>query len=164
VVVESLAEEFDLVEIASAAVKMALALEAGEGSRGEEEIPVVSLKKDGPRPEGRKGPRPAHDARKATTGTPTAGARTSPGTPTTGARTSRLYIAADGRRACARRIWWGDRGRAGVGSHVIGSIEIGDRFSIVEVPTAWRLGSSSPCGHQDPRAKGDRESRSRERK
>ena len=27
-------------------------------------------------------------------------------------------------------------GEAGVGSHVIGSIEIGDRFSIVEVPTA----------------------------
>jgi ATP-dependent RNA helicase DeaD len=147
VVVESLAEEFDLVEIASAAVKMALALEAGEGGRGEEEIPVVSLKRDGPRPEGRKGPRPAHDTRKVATGPPTtgartspgpptAGARTSPGTPTTGARTSRLYIAA-GRQAGVRPadLVGAIAGEAGVGSHVIGSIEIGDRFSIVEVPT-----------------------------
>ena len=36
VVVESLAGEFDLVEIASAAVKMALEVEGGEGGRAEE--------------------------------------------------------------------------------------------------------------------------------
>ncbi len=134
VVVESLAEEFDLVEIASAAVKMALAHEAGEGGRGEVEIPVVSLKDNGPRPEGRKGPhqrnglgqRPAQGTRK-----------TAPGTPKTGARTTRLYIAA-GRLAGVRPadLVGAIAGEAGVGSHVIGSIEIGDRFSIVEVPTA----------------------------
>ncbi len=55
VVVESLAEEFDLVEIASAAVKMALALEAGTGEQSEQEIPVVSLKSDKPFADGRKG-------------------------------------------------------------------------------------------------------------
>jgi ATP-dependent RNA helicase DeaD len=134
VVVESLAEEFDLVEIASAAVKMALALDAGDGGRGEEEIPVVSLKGDGPRPAGRKdphprdreGPGPAHGTRKV-----------APGTPAAGARTTRLYIAA-GRQAGVRPadLVGAIAGEAGVGSHVIGSIEIGDRSSIVEVPTA----------------------------
>jgi len=134
VVVESLAGEFDLVEIASAAVKMALALEAGDDGRGEEEIPVVSLKGDAPRPEGRKGPhprdgklpRPAHDTRKMT-----------PGMPKAGGKSTRLYIAA-GRQAGVRPadLVGAIAGEAGVGSHVIGSIEIGDRFSIVEVPTA----------------------------
>ena len=134
VVVESLAQEFDLVEIASAAVKMALVLEEGEGGRSEEEIPVVSLKSDAPRPEGRKGPhprdgkgpRPTHDTRKTT-----------PGMPKAGGKTTRLYIAA-GRQAGVRPadLVGAIAGEAGVGSHVIGSIEIGDRFSIVEVPTA----------------------------
>ena len=122
VVVESLAEEFDLVEIASAAVKMAVALEAGEGGRDEEEIPVVSLKRDDERPEGRKGPRP--ESRK--------GPR-----PAGGGKTTRLYVAA-GRQAGVRPadLVGAITGEAGVGSHVIGSIEIADRFSIVEVPTA----------------------------
>ena len=134
VVVESLAQEFDLVEIASAAVKMALILEEGEGGRSEEEIPVVSMKSDAARPEGRKGPhprdgkgsRPTYDTRKAT-----------PGAPKAGGKTTRLYIAA-GRQAGVRPadLVGAIAGEAGVGSHVIGSIEIGDRFSIVEVPTA----------------------------
>jgi len=134
VVVESLAEEFDLVEIASAAVKMALVLEEGEGGRSEEEIPVVSLKSDVARPEGRKGPhprdakgpRPAHDTRKM-----------APGVSKAGGKTTRLFIAA-GRQAGVRPadLVGAIAGEAGVGSHVIGSIEIGDRFSIVEVPTA----------------------------
>ena len=134
VVVESLAQEFDLVEIASAAVKMALVLEEGEGARSEEEIPVVSLKSDAARPEGRKGshardakgPRPTHDTRKVP-----------PGAPRAGGKTTRLYIAA-GRQAGVRPadLVGAIAGEAGVGSHVIGSIEIGDRFSIVEVPTA----------------------------
>lgn len=134
VVVESLAQEFDLVEIASAAVKMALVLEEGEAGRSEEEIPVVSLKSDAPRPEGRKGspardakgPRPTHDTRKM-----------APGMPKAGGKTTRLYIAA-GRQAGVRPadLVGAIAGEAGVGSHVIGSIEIGDRFSIVEVPTA----------------------------
>ena len=115
VVVESLAGEFDLVEIASAAVKMALELEAGDADRAEEEIPVVSPRGDGPRPAGRKGPRPGPDPRKLT----------------------RLFIAA-GREAGVRPadLVGAITGEAGVGSHVIGSIEIGDRSSVVEVPTA----------------------------
>jgi ATP-dependent RNA helicase DeaD len=123
VVVESLAEEFDLVEIASAAVKMALALDAGDGGRGEEEIPVVILKDDGPRPLGRKGPHP-RDGR-------------GPGPARDPRKMTSLYIAA-GRQAGVRPadLVGAITGEAGVGSHVIGSIEIGDRSSIVEVPTA----------------------------
>jgi ATP-dependent RNA helicase DeaD len=134
VVVESLAAEFDLVEIASAAVKMAISLEEGAGERNEEEIPVVSLKSDAPRKDSRKGSYardakgapPAHDTR-----------RTSPGMQKAGGKTTRLYIAA-GRQAGVRPadLVGAIAGEAGVGSHVIGSIEIGDRFSIVEVPTA----------------------------
>jgi ATP-dependent RNA helicase DeaD len=131
VVVESLAEEFDLVQIASAAVKMAIAHEEGDGARDEVDIPVVSLKSDAPRPKtpysrDAKGPRAAHQDRK-----------TIPGLPKSGGKTTRLYIAA-GRQAGVRPadLVGAIAGEAGVGSHVIGSIEIGDRFSIVEVPTA----------------------------
>jgi ATP-dependent RNA helicase DeaD len=133
VVVESLAEEFDLVEIASAAVKMALDLEAGEGGRSEQEIPVVSLRADAPRPHGRKGTPPT--GARTSSGAPKTGAGTRPGPPTSGART-RLYVAA-GRQAGVRPadLVGAITGAAGVGTHVIGSIEIADRFSIVEVPT-----------------------------
>jgi ATP-dependent RNA helicase DeaD len=133
VVVESLAQEFDLVEIASAAVKMAIALETGDG-RSEEEIPIVSLKTDAPRPEGRKGPHP-RDAKGPSPARDTR--KTTPGAPKAGGKTTRLYIAA-GRQAGVRPadLVGAIAGEAGVGSHVIGSIEIGDRFSIVEVPTA----------------------------
>jgi ATP-dependent RNA helicase DeaD len=134
VVVESLAEEFDLVEIASAAVKMALDLEAGEGGRSEEEIPVVSLRSDAPRPHGRKGT--SSTASRTGPGSRKTGAGTSPGPPPAGARTTRLYVAA-GRQAGVRPadLVGAITGAAGVASHVIGSIEIADRFSIVEVPT-----------------------------
>jgi ATP-dependent RNA helicase DeaD len=130
VVVESLAGEFDLVEIASAAIKMALEVEGGEGGRAEEEIPVVSLKGDAPRPEGKKGshPRDSKGPRTEDRKEP----RVKPG-----GKMSRLFVAA-GRQAGLRPadLVGAITGEAGVGSHVIGSIEIGDRSSIVEVPTA----------------------------
>ena len=130
VVVESLAEEFDLVEIASAAVKMALEVEGGEGGRAEEEIPVVSLRGDAPRPEGKKGSHPRDSKGPRTED------RKEP-RPKSGGKTSRLFVAA-GRQAGLRPadLVGAITGEAGVGSHVIGSIEIGDRSSIVEVPTA----------------------------
>ncbi len=138
VVIESLAEEFDLVEIACAAVKMALAVEEGGGGRSEEEIPVVKLKGDRPSPERHKEPRsrgqedphkgrkqPAYDGRKA------------PWRPTDKRKMTRLYLAA-GRVAGVRPadLVGAITGEAGVESRAIGSIEIADRFSIVEVPTA----------------------------
>ena len=130
VVVESLAGEFDLVEIASAAVKMALEVEGGEGGRAEQEIPVVSLKGDAPRPEGKRGSHP-RDGKG-----PRPEDRKEP-RPKPGGKMSRLFVAA-GRQAGLRPadLVGAITGEAGVGSHVIGSIEIGDRSSIVEVPTA----------------------------
>jgi ATP-dependent RNA helicase DeaD len=130
VVVESLAGEFDLVEIASAAVKMALEVEGGEGDRSEEEIPVVSLKRDAARPDSKKGAYP-RDGKG-----PRAEDRKEP-RPKPGGKMTRLFVAA-GRQAGLRPadLVGAIAGEAGVGSHVIGSIEIGDRSSIVEVPTA----------------------------
>ncbi len=64
VVVESLAGEFDLVRIASAAVKMALEAEAG-GATDEKEIPSVSVSEG--RPAGRKAPHPGKGASRART-------------------------------------------------------------------------------------------------
>jgi ATP-dependent RNA helicase DeaD len=139
VVVESLAEEFDLVEIASAAVKMALAPEGGSDTQSEEEIPVVKLKGDrsfpegqkGPRAQGRKGPRP--EGRKA----PSSDGGKAPWRPSDKRKMTRLYVAA-GRVAGVRPadLVGAITGEAGVESRAIGSIEIADRFSIVEVPTA----------------------------
>ena len=156
VVVESLAEEFDLVQIASAAVKMAIALEEGEGGRNEEEIPVVSLKSDAPRPEGRKapyardakGPRPAHDD-----------AQDDPGH-------------AEGRRQddapLHRRGPPGGRapGGPGGGDRGRGRSRLPrdrvdrDRGPLLDRGGPDRPGDPDPLrppGHQDPRAQGDRE-------
>jgi ATP-dependent RNA helicase DeaD len=113
VVVESLAEEFDLFDVAAAAIKMLHA----EDTDGEE---IVF---DAPRAESRepRGDRPG----------PRAQSRSPRGTP--GA--VRLFINA-GRRAGIRP---GDlvgaiTGEAGVPSTALGAIEIADNFSLVEVP------------------------------
>ena len=161
VVVESLAEEFDLVEIASAAVKMALTLEGGSGGQSEEEIPVVTLKGDKPFGEGRKHPgskrskgarfegpkasRPEDrkDSSLEGRGHPSSGDRKGPSSdgartpwrPTARGKMTRLYVAA-GRVAGVRPadLVGAITGKSGVESRVLGSIEIADRFSIVEVP------------------------------
>jgi ATP-dependent RNA helicase DeaD len=113
VVVESLAEEFDLVEIAAAAVKVAHSAAAGDTD--DREIPEAGTGRDG------------------------RGGRTKPPSKRRdhddGAGSVRLFIGA-GRRAGIRP---GDlvgaiTGEAGVESRVVGSIEIADRFSLVEVP------------------------------
>jgi ATP-dependent RNA helicase DeaD len=146
-VVESLADEFDMLQIASVAVKMAL--EAGIGGGGaeqEKDIPPVKLKDERPSvparraeaafaprasgPENRKPPREWSEERPRKEGKPVPRHdRAAPGTLT------RLFVGA-GRVAGVRP---GDlvgaiTGEAGVESRVIGSIEIADHFSIVEVP------------------------------
>jgi ATP-dependent RNA helicase DeaD len=119
VVVESLAGEFDLVRIASAAVKMALEAE-GSGASDEKEIPPVSV-----------GESRAADRKPARSGKGGAGyAARKPSGPMT-----RLFVSA-GRQA---GIGPGDlvgaiTGEAGIQSKTLGSIEIADAFSIVEVP------------------------------
>ena len=120
VVVESLAQEFDIVDIAAAAVKLAHAAVAGDGD--DREIPAVAA------PETRPGPRGRDVAEARTRPAP----RDPQGRKATGCR---LFIGA-GRQAGIRP---GDlvgaiTGEAGIESRSLGAIEIADRFSLVEVP------------------------------
>src|SRR4051812_11529329 len=116
VVVETLTDEFDLMEVALAAVK--LAHEAGGGTDDEEEIPQVAFRPDKNGPV-RGGGRPERPARRPSGGGPAA----------------RLFVGA-GRDAGIRP---GDlvgaiTGETGLKGRDIGSIEIHQRFALVEVP------------------------------
>jgi ATP-dependent RNA helicase DeaD len=119
VVVETLTDEFDLMEVAIAAVK--LAHEAGGAVDDDEEIPQVGFRpdKDGGRaPAGRGTGRPDRPARQAS-----------------GGPAARLFVGA-GRDAGIRP---GDlvgaiTGETGLKGRDIGSIEIHQRFALVEVP------------------------------
>jgi ATP-dependent RNA helicase DeaD len=116
VVVETLTDEFDVMEVALAAVK--LAHEAGGAAADDdEEIPEVTPRADGdsraPRkPQGR-GPRPAS------------------------AGTTRVFVGA-GRNAGVRPqdLVGAITGESSLHGRDIGAIEIADRFSLVEVPEA----------------------------
>ena len=135
VVVESLSEEFDLVDIAAAAVKMAHAATAGgEESR---EIPAAAPAREEAGPRGR----PFRDRESGERGRPAPGERSRPGREGRPSReaasgpTTRLFVGA-GRQAGIRP---GDlvgaiTGEAGVESRVVGAIEIADKFSLVDVP------------------------------
>jgi ATP-dependent RNA helicase DeaD len=115
VVVEALAEEFDVMQIAAAAVKMAL--EAEDGGKEEKEIPVQSAQHEPPASAERKPPPPRPHREKVER-----------------AELTRLYVGA-GREMGVRPadLVGAIAGETGVDSRVIGSIEIADRFSIVEV-------------------------------
>jgi ATP-dependent RNA helicase DeaD len=112
VVVETLTDDHDLMEIALAAVK--LAHEASVGSDDEHEIPEVSLQAD----------RPKHDRTKV-------GAKPS----RAGQGMTRLYINA-GRMARIRPndIVGAIANETRLSGRDIGAIEITDQFSLVEVP------------------------------
>ncbi|HYC33378.1 MAG TPA: DEAD/DEAH box helicase [Gemmatimonadales bacterium] len=105
VVVESLAGEYDPVEVAMAAVKLAEDA-AGTADGGGAEIPAAA---------------PARDAKRARPRKP-------------GAGVTRLWIGA-GRQAGVRPqdLVGAITGEAGISGREIGAIDIGDRFSIVEV-------------------------------
>jgi ATP-dependent RNA helicase DeaD len=113
--VESLADEFDPVEIAMAAVK--LADEASGTADGDgAEIPAPAPVKE----TGRRERRPAREAKAG---------RARPG-----AGVTRLWIGA-GRQAGVRPqdLVGAITGEAGITGREIGAIDIADRFSIVEV-------------------------------
>ncbi|MFD2091240.1 DEAD/DEAH box helicase [Blastococcus deserti] len=118
VVVETLADEFDLMEVALAAVK--LAHEAGGGADDEEDIPQVTFRADsGRRPEARGSARGDGPRARRSSGGPAA----------------RLFVGA-GREAGIRP---GDlvgaiTGETGLTGRDIGAIEIHQRFALVEVP------------------------------
>jgi ATP-dependent RNA helicase DeaD len=114
VVVESLAEEFDVLDVAAAAVKMA---HLASSSDSDEEIDVVA---------------PQSDKRAAA---PQRGPGGSGRRDERAGDTVRLFIGA-GRAAGIRPadLVGAITGEAGVPSRALGAIEISERFSLVEVP------------------------------
>lgn len=119
VVVESLATEFDLMQVALAAVKLAHRAENRAGD--EEEIPVLAVEPSRPRPPAsRRGPgiRSPRGERRAAPD----------------ASMTRIVFSA-GRRAGLRPkdLVGAITGEAGVEGSVVGAIDIGDSTSVVEV-------------------------------
>jgi len=135
VVVESLAEEFDVVDIATAAVKLAHEATTGGGDGvADEEIPEASLSRNDERSRDKKRGRARDESPWRE--------RPEPRIRRGGRRdrrsdvdVTRLYIAL-GRRAGIRPadLVGAIANEAGVDARSVGSIEIADRFSIVEVP------------------------------
>ena len=122
VVVETLSDEFDLMEVALAAVK--LAHEAGGGTDDDEEIPQVSFRPD----QGTSRGATKSGRRRDGDQPPARGAR--PGGPA-----ARLFVGM-GRDAGVRP---GDlvgaiTGETGLTGRDVGAIEIHQRFALVEVP------------------------------
>ncbi|MCI4065881.1 DEAD/DEAH box helicase [Micromonospora sp. R77] len=121
VIVESLSDEFDMMEVALAAVKLAHeAALPGSADEQEEEIPQVAV-----RPQ--RETRPGGDTR--------GGDRRGGGRPRAGGNTTQVFIGL-GRRAGVRPqdLVGAITGETGINGRDIGSIEIADRFSLVEVP------------------------------
>ncbi|MFF5216920.1 DEAD/DEAH box helicase [Micromonospora sp. NPDC000442] len=120
VIVETLSDEFDLMEVALAAVKLAHEATLPGSDEAEEEIPQVAV-------------RPPREGR--STGYEGRGERR-PARPRT-AGTTQVFIGV-GRRAGVRPqdLVGAITGETGVRGRDIGSIEIADRFSLVEVPVA----------------------------
>ncbi len=116
VVVESLASEFDLMEIATAAVKLAHLAEAGAVQGSEAELPDARPRE----------PRPTKTSR--TTGKATAGRRGAAGM-------ARIYIGA-GRKQKMRPadLVGAIANEAQLTASQIGAIQISETFSLVELP------------------------------
>jgi ATP-dependent RNA helicase DeaD len=125
VVVESLSDEHDLMEIALAAVSLVHEMRVAGADADDTDIPTVDLSQERPRRDrpdrGPKGSAP----------------KGKPGRNThTGASMTRLYVSA-GRSA---RVGPGDlvgaiAGETSLSGRDIGSIDIQDKFSLVEVPS-----------------------------
>ena len=134
VVVESLAQEFDVLDIAAAAVQLAHTATAGEGD--DKEIPATGATPAGDRPGDRRPLKPARGhvppKRQGREGGHVPAER---GGAARDGDMVRLFIGA-GRRAGVRP---GDlvgaiTGESGLEGRSIGAIEINDAFSLVEVP------------------------------
>jgi ATP-dependent RNA helicase DeaD len=120
VVVETLADKFDVMEVALAAVKLAHEAGGAGGADDDEDIPQVA-------------PVPERDGRdrKQAGGRPTRPARGP------SANMTRVFVGA-GRTAGIRPqdLVGAITGETRLGGRDIGAIEIGDRFALVEVPDA----------------------------
>jgi len=127
VIVESLAGEFDVIEVAMAAAKL---LHQSIGADDEaEEIPEVEVYRDRPFRDAR-GPGGRPPARN-----PRERRRSGPGEGR-GANMTRLFVGA-GRAAGVRPqdLVGAITGEAGLTGRQVGDIDIADRFSLVEVPS-----------------------------
>ena len=123
VVVETLSDDFDVMQVAMAAVK--LAHDASSGTGDEHEIPEAAP------PVGEKQVRDARGARgKKAAGKPRRGAG-----PSSAGRTARLYVGG-GRKVGIRPqdLVGAIANETRLTGRDIGAIEITDRFSLVEVP------------------------------
>ena len=118
VVVESLAGEYDIVDVAAAAVKVAHAAVAGDGE--EQDLPAARV----PREEPWRGP--------------AAGPRQPRSSPRDDARPMAKVFIGAGRQGGIRPadLVGAITNEAGIPSRELGAIEITDRFSLVEVPEA----------------------------
>jgi ATP-dependent RNA helicase DeaD len=132
VVVESLADEFDVIQVAMAAVKLAHHADGSEAEESEE-IPEPASQRERPARPGRTGRDPR--------GVRGNGSRDGSGprrVPSGGdgrdGRYARLYVGA-GREAGVRPqdLVGAITGEAGIAGREVGAIEIADRFSLVEV-------------------------------
>ena len=134
VLVDSLAQEFDIMDVAAAAIKQA---DAKDNGSDVEEIPVVTLRPDRPAsrhdkeraPTAKAGSR-RHDAAKAGAARAAGREKITPEWDV-----ARLYIGA-GRLAKIRPadLVGAIVNEAGVDPRAIGAIQITERFSLVEVP------------------------------
>ncbi|MCW2950914.1 MAG: ATP-independent helicase [Conexibacter sp.] len=126
VVVETLADEFDVMEVALAAVKLAHEATATGGADDDEEIPQVAPPKAERGSQGGRGG--SGPKRRSPAGGP-AGADGADGAMT------RLFVGA-GRAAGVRPqdLVGAITGESSLSGRQIGAIEISDRFSLVEVP------------------------------
>lgn len=124
VVVESLTDEFDVMQVALAAVKLAHESSTGPGADDDEDIPDVKPSLERPAPQGRgRGKDSKQPASK--------GKARGPGTDT-----ARLWIGA-GRAAGIRPqdLVGAIAGETRLSGRDIGAIEIADAFSLVDVPS-----------------------------
>jgi ATP-dependent RNA helicase DeaD len=128
VVVESLADEFDVMDIAAAAVK--LAHQASRGSDDHEDIPEVRMREDRSRPDrdSARGRGPGGAPRRAN--------RAGPGHPPPEGM-ARIFVGA-GRIAGVRPqdLVGAIANEAKIPGKQIGAIQIADRFSLVDVPAS----------------------------
>jgi ATP-dependent RNA helicase DeaD len=127
VVVESLAQEFDLLDIAAAAVKIIHS--TGVADDGGQEVAAAARLEPGPAQRSRR------DSRNQLEPSTKEAQRRKDSRRARDDKSTRIYIGA-GRQAGIRP---GDlvgaiTGEAGIESRALGAIEIADRFSLVEVP------------------------------
>ncbi|MDB4882118.1 MAG: heavy metal transporter [Gemmatimonadetes bacterium] len=131
VIVDSLAQEFDIMDVAAAAIKQADAAKDGGGDG--EEIPVVTVRPDRPARSSGRERAPTAKAHRGQADNPRRGKRGEPVTPEW--NVARLYVGA-GRKSNIRPadLVGAIVNEAGVDPRAIGAIQITDRFSLVEVP------------------------------